>query len=412
MRKYIRKARDLNNDEGSLLIVILFSIVMAALSLAVMAMMMSGLEKTKSSRAYAVSLQAADTAFADALIRANLGGFGSGAPSPQSSPVNTLGVVTWQWTATRVNTQTWTIDVKAQGSGLDRNFRATLKGTQVNQGVYNTSTGTMRYAVSGTQNFEYGFFGADSFTVANTTPASLPDVDGYNGAKGTVASNGVLTLRSAIVQRIAQWNWVTDTGRCVGTACTSAPISKIKSASMFDASEITSKCLLTDGIWRASTNATKPLTAGKCYDSVIFDATITTLNVPGVVYVKTGGITVNAGVRVNISANPSGVFAGSGQASRLRFASLGPYNQSANSLVALAVFAPNAACNVTANINPPSNYATTLTLWAGAATCKTFNVTGSARLRTDGGLELVNNAGSSATSGRWVWSMLDIAVLD
>lgn len=406
------KRKPVRNDEGSMLLVMLFTLIMTALTLVVTATMITGLQKSQNSRDYATALQAADTAFADALMRANLGRFGPTAPSPQTSGApRQLGSVTWRWTATRVpgSTRAWTINVEATGKTMDRNFSATIKGNQVSAGVLNTSTDTLRYVVRETENYDYGFFGIDSFEVSGS--GSRPDFDGYNGAVGTVASNGPLTLGDASMDRIVEWGWTTDSGRCSGTYCPTvnggngfAETNRVPQDTSFTTSRINDQCSGADyGDWKASTNGSNPLVAGRCYKKLIFDTNIT-LNLNGIAYAK-NDIEVKDGVSVNVSGS---TYAPS---SRIRLATLGKFDQGKKSKIAMAVYAPQGECKVDSD-SAVATSATNQTLWLGAATCKKFKVVGSARFRYDGGLGLVNEVDSGAATGMFVWSLFDYQSID
>lgn len=392
-RRTLHKASSLNNDEGSLILVILFTIILAALTLVVTLTMISGLTKTRNTRDYSVAFQASDIAFADVTMRANMGQFNSMAvgTSATGSGVTVGNDVYWKWTATKATPRTLAVEVQAKGKSVDRNFTGTLKGTQVYRALRDPSTGAVRYVAGKNEYFENGFFGGDSLQVAGA-----PDVDGYNGDQGTLGSNATLTLDNASTDSVLEANWTTDTGRCTGAACSTAKIQRLKQRVTFPQSDIITACATNYGDW---TPASGPLVAGRCYNSLNFNANYTG-NLSGMVYVKAGGVTVQPGVLVNTTSSSTNA-----PSSRLRIATLGGYTQTATSKVAAAIYAPQGNCLITGEANQSYR-----TVWLGAATCKTFRVVANPRLRFDGGLDLVFD--SSTASGAWFWSLYDYSAVN
>lgn len=385
---------DIRNDDGSLLLVILFTLIMTSLVLVATATMLSGLTKTRASRDYAIALQAADIAFADALLRANRGGFIL-PPNTRTSgtPVEVPGTgVKWAWTATRTSTRSWLVEAEAVGKTVDRHFKATLTGTQVKMGRDSISTGVVRYFADRSENWQNGFFGSDTVAVAGT---ARPIIEGYDGQIGTVGSNGPLTLGSAQVERINEYNWTTDAGRCTGTACTSAYIDKIPDELLFDETEVTAACFPATRlpVWRATDNIL--LIAGRCYQRLIFDEDHNQTMV-GTVYADTAGVTINAGVQVNTFGNYL-----TAPASGMRIASRGNFDQNAGSKVALAVYNPTSVCQITG-----ASDLLYQTVFMGAATCKRINIAGNIRMRYDGGLEPFTGANPI------IWNLRDYHAID
>jgi Tfp pilus assembly protein PilX len=401
-----RHRMSMRNDDGSLLLVIMFTIMMTALVLVATATMVSGLAKSQNSRDYAIAFQAADTAFADALYRANRGAFTPTSTSPQTGGPYTTNGVTWKWVATRdpANVRIWNVSVEAKGELLSRHFEAVIKGTQVRRAFRSLATDRVRYVVDKTEFYQHGFMGLQEFKVVSGTP----DIDGYNGEYGTVGSNGVLTLGNARLDRINLWNWSTDAGRCTGTVCPvvnggsgSADIQKFPYRAFFTATDITDVCndpTKSRGLWRASSGTL--LEAGYCYDSLLFDQSRSSFNLSQPVYVRAGGVTVNPGVNINTTlANTNAPSKG------LRIATLGAFTLGTGSKIAMAVYAPNAPCTVNAGTDMQYK-----TLFLGAATCGSFVINGNARLRFDGGLDsIIDN--TTQTSG-WVYNLMDYESID
>lgn len=386
------------NDDGSLLLVMLFTIIMTALTLVATATMLTGLAKTRNSRDYAVAMQAADAAFANVVMTGNMGGLSPTSSSPKSSPVTPLGPVTWQWTAIRSTSSPnlWNVVVDTKGERMTRRFTATLKSTKVVSGLRDTSTDTVRYIVDGGENYEYGFFGLDWFKV--TTGA--PDIDGYNGEVGTVGSAGNLTLGGTDLDRINLWSWTSDSGRCTGTACGTAETGRIRQKPGFTVKSVEEKCATAEPPWRSSSGTT--LVAGRCYQKLTFDHVgDRTFDVPGVVYARNAGVVVDPGVRINTGSNYANAPAG-----RLRIATLGGFTLNKGAKVAMAIYAPVGMCQVTADANYYYD-----TIWMGAGTCQQMQISGNARLRYDGGLDLYQNSTPGAPN-YFVWDLYDYQAIN
>lgn len=142
------------DDEGSLLLVILFTIMITSVVLVMTATAIAGQTKTRASRDYAVALQAADVAFADALLRAHPRSATTesaftdpAATGPLTSGTQSVAgtAVTWRWDATRVSALQWQIKVTATAAKVDRHFSATLTGSMVKSAMNSRSTGAVRY---------------------------------------------------------------------------------------------------------------------------------------------------------------------------------------------------------------------------------------------------------------------------
>lgn len=374
-----RGPRHVRNDDGSLLLVILFTLIITSLVLVTTATTISGLAKTRNSRDMAGALQAADIAFADALLRANRGQFPLATPVggtlSSGAPVAVPGTdVRWTWTATRTDTRTWVIEAAATGRNLDRHFSASLNATRVSTAETSASTGVVRYAAARSEYWKSGFFGT-----AGISAASQPIIDGYNGEVGTIGSNGALNVGSGTVNTINEYQWSTDTGRCSGIACSRAAVNRIPEALTFDPvadANLTTACSGTRPIWRASTPAPNPLLPGSCYSRLIFDVDYNGPPVAGPIYVGSSGVVVYNDVQVNTHGNfltaPS---------TGLRITSLGPLSVNSRAKVALAFYTPASTCTFIGEANLLYK-----TVFMGAATCGQINISGNPRLRFDGGL--------------------------
>ena len=376
-------------DEGSLIMAILFTIILGALTLAIVATVVTSLNKSQNSREYSIAQQGADVAIAHALMHANLGTFNNRVPDTTLTKQGDVGTIHWSWTATNFNPanpgaandpNNWFLRVHADGESVAREFRANIIGTRVVKGLVPDQDNNhqrdpdtaMRYHVTEAEVFGNGFFGINGWNAS-----AAADVDGYNGRYGTVGSNQILGLGSSTVDKVTLWNWkpATDTvaSRCTGTACATA--SRYPQAhSVNGGAPLAAKCTGTPAAWASSSGS--PLENGKCYSSLTFNTNYTQ-PAPGLtdyVYV-TNTVVVSPGITVNASATNS-MPASKG----LRIASPGAANFTlgAGALFAGAMFTDNGTCTV----NPTNG---TTPTWFGAATCGQFTVSGKARLRYDGG---------------------------
>lgn len=417
-----RRIPSVRNDDGSLLLVILFTIMMSALVLVATATMIVGLHKSADSRDYAIALQAADAAFADAVMNANVDpskflndpdGVVRSDPDPTTGEAwHKLGsgAVQWQWTATRVGSTTkWDLNVEAVGTvdpinhtkiTMDRHFTSTLKATLVHDAYQNPQDGTLRYIVEGGEYHTYGFFGANEFTVLDGTLA----IDGYNGEYGTVGSNKIVTLGpNTKVARLDLWNWTTADAvatRCVGANCAAARLTSVPYPATFTDREIDQHCPAASVLpaWKTSDG---PLTPGACYASLTFESD-TNFNqaLAQSVYV-TGNVTVQARATANTALGTSL----NAPAGNLRIKAKGNYTQAANSKVALAFYSQAGACTLTGTANDVQ-YRTYL---LGSLTCGSVKTSGNIRLRYDGGLGLYLDGGNS---GLYVFDVYDYESID
>lgn len=405
------------NDDGSLLLAILFTLMMTGLVLLMVASVMSGLNKSKNSRDYSIALQTADIAFADAIMYANLGCLDTPvrATCTDTTPTShngAVGNVTWTWTATKQTgtANNWAIAVETQGKSVDRAFQATITGTRVLRGISGDSDGDgkrdLRYTVDETEYFGNGFFGLDAF---NANPDHSADIDGYNGGKGIVGSNGVVNTGGASLDQINLWNHTTDTGRCLGGYCTNVKYKRYTESLSLNAKPLYDACApgLVYPSWFATSG--EHLVAGRCYEQMFFNADYTPPPLNAMVYSRTI-VTMEPGVTVNMSRTNLNA-----PSKNLRIGVLGTGGYGAvvwakeGSAFAGAIYAPEGHCQVWNDQGAVAEGYRTI--WLGAATCKSFAVRGSSRLRYDGGLIGVKSS-SSATTGSAVWSLIDYESID
>lgn len=408
-------------DEGSLLLAMLFTLMMSALVVAMVASVLTGLNKSRNSRDYAVALQAADAGFADAVMYANLGCLDTPVRPTCTDPTPTshngaVSNVTWKWTATKIAgaANNWTVLVDAEGKSIDRSFKATITGTRVLRAVSALTQDTdkdgvpdkreLRYTVNETEYFGNGFFGLDEF---KANPDHNAEIDGYNGKTGVVGSNGVVNTGGATMDQINLWNHTADTGRCNGTACTTAQIQRYKESLTLNTKPLQDACTTYSPGWAVTDGI--PLVAGRCYDGIIFNADYTPPPLNGMIYSRQA-VQFSNGVTVNMQRNNL-----TAPSSNLRIGVLGQGGYGASVWLregvqfAGAIYSPEGNCQVW---NDQGSVADGYrTVWLGAATCKRFSVRGSTRLRYDGGLLGVKSS-SAATTGPAVWALLDYQSID
>lgn len=402
------------DENGSLLIAIMFTIMITALLLVATASAMAGLTKSQRSRDYAAALQISDMAFADALMWANVGLF-DGASTTSRTNSGSYANVNWTWTATKVIGNRWTVNVTAaaKDGSLDRNFTATFNGTRVERNAVFSDTdrdGTresIRYQVHETEYFGNGFFGLDKFSADDTFNA---EIDGYNGVKGVVGSNGVVNTGGSQVDQVNLWNFTsgTENTRCTGEYCTLANLKRYNQSLNMNTKPLVDACSGTVYPGWAATDGTH-LVGGRCYGSLNFNANYTPPPLTDMIY-STGGIQFSNGVTVNMQRNNL-----TAPSTNLRIGVLGEGGYGAvvwlreGVQFAGAIYAPEGHCQVW---NDQSTIgAGYQTIWLGAATCKSMSVRGSSRLRYDGGLIGVKSS-STATSGPAVWAITDYQSLN
>lgn len=408
------------SDEGSLLMALMFTFMIAALSLAIMASVMAGMKKTENSRSYALAQQAADVAIADALMTANMGQLTT-SPTTKSGQVFPSGTsggtgigrpVDWNWTATKVtgsNTD-WTIDVEARGKAVDRHFRTTLARTPVIQGTWSDSDNdgvrdNIRYTALNRRYFSTGFYGKDSMALRDYS-GTAPIVDGYNGGRGFVGTSGNINVTISDFDIANMWNWKTTdtitggtTPRCTGTDCTTATFRKFEQNFQMDPPPY---CGGGDD-WIASDGI--PLKDGDCYQSLTFDVDYyfapTDPNRQAWIWVQ-DDIFINPGV--NVGANRTTTYTKAPQWV-LAIRQSGGFNLGKNAMFSGGVYNPVGPCTV------DGVSATQPTTWLGAAACKSFDAVGRVRLRYDGGMSTIERTGDS-TTGPGVWSLRDFQIVD
>lgn len=405
------------DDAGSLLLAMLFTLMMSALVIVMVASVMAGLNKSKNGRDYAIALQTADIAFADAVMYANLGCLDTPVRTTCTDTTPTshngaVGNVTWTWTATKQTgtANNWSVAVETQGKSVDRKFQATITGTRVLRGISGDSDNDgkrdLRYTVDETEYFGNGFFGLDEF---KANPDHSADIDGYNGGKGIVGSNALVNTGGATMDQINLWNHTTDTGRCTGASCATAQIKRYKESLTLNAKPLYDACApgLVYPAFYASSGA--HLVAGRCYEHLWFDANYTPPPLNQMVY-ATGVVVADPGVTVNMTR--SNLNAPSKNL-RIGVTGTGGYGATVwikeGAAFAGAIFAPEGHCQVWNDQSTVSDGYRTI--WLGAATCKSMAVRGSSRLRYDGGLIGVKST-STATTGSAVWALIDYHSVD
>lgn len=380
------------NDDGSMLLALLFTLIITSLVAIITATMLAGLTKTRNARDQAIALQAADSAMSHALIYANTTGLSGTTPITKTG---TSSNVTWSWTATpSADPAVWTVAVDAQGKSTDRNYTATFTGIRVTSARKSPSTGQITYVVDNSERFSNGFFGANGVTITGA-----PDLDGYDGSVGILGSNGPFTLSAATIDRLDQWNsTASPSGRCTGTACTLADVQVKGPAYPLDTASTatcTSALATSNGNWTPASGA---LVAGRCYNSITFNSTAT-YALAGPVYAF-NGVSIATGANVNTAANAT-----TPRARNLRIYVVGgAVSQAAGTKFAGAIYAPTSTCT----INATTTDTTFQTRFLGAAVCSNLAVNGPARLRYDGDLKLL----ASSTAGQYVWSVSDYASND
>lgn len=417
-RRLLAARQGSRRDEGNMALALVFIVVMTGITMTIAASTLAGISKTRNSHDFALALEAADQAFTDVLMTANTNpvwfqdhmNAGQAFTGVQNGTINHTGKgttaekVNWTWKVTPKGggQPTWTVDVatvKKSGTKIDRHFTATLRGNQVLQtshnlqgGTHNRTTDRVRYMTTQSQGYQYGFFGDGTaraglgnvgvrFTPDNT--GRYPDLDGYNGEAGIVASNSGLSLGSSHVEKIKRWN---SSNSCTGSACTASGVDNrgVTAKATFSDADLAAHCTTVRAAWRASTGGA--LVENACYQSLTFDTNYTTKTTTngGVIY-TTGNVTVAAGVNVNGAGRSTRDF--NTPASGLRIALNGHYTQASGSHVAAAILAANrlgdGECRITSA--PGAN-----TALLGAATCEYLEVAGPVRLRTDGGLKNSN----------------------
>lgn len=385
-----RRLHGMHRDEsGSLILVILFTIIMSSLILAATATALSGQNKTRNTRDFSQAQQASDMAFANALMFANLGGFTS---SPVSNS-GTNGATTWTWTATRQSDPSiWEIDVLAEGKNVDRRYSAVLNSNRVVMGRKSTSTGAIDYISETSEYFTYGFFGDTTVDISGA-----PDIDGYNGVPGMVSTNNSLVLHNAAVDAYLLHDTSTrgTTGRCTGSACTTAARS-FKPKSFRTADIPASRCASDFGNWKSSTGSA--LVQGRCYKSLTFDSNYE-INLSGPIY-AINYVDVKGDVKVNTGVNST-----TPDARRLRIEVVnGGMTIAPGAQFAGAVFAKNGTCKITGATDTLYT-----TKWLGAAMCGRFEIRNNPRLRYDGGLRALK---ATSSAGRDVFYLSDYQNID
>lgn len=395
-------------DEGSLLMALLFTVMVSALCIAIMATVMVGLKKTENTRGFALSQQAADIALADALIRANMRLLTTSPATNSGTIGNDATIINWTWTATRTTDALWTIDVEARGKNTDRHFRSTLARTPVIQGTWSDTNGdnirdNIRYTAKNNRYFGTGFYGAQNIDLGSSG-TNAPIVDGYNGGRGLVGTSGNIDVSFSDFDIANMWNWkAADTiaARCTGTDCTTATFRKFEQS--FQTDPLTQCTGPNQAVnWKSSSGVR--LRNGDCYNSLTFDADYnflpTTANQQAWIYTRSD-VVINPGI--NVGVNRTTVF--TKPTNWVIAIQGGDYLMGLDSMFSGAVYNPAGVCSA------DGQGAIQSTTWIGAAACSTFEAYGRVRLRYDGAMANVARPGDTTASPA-VWNLRDFQIID
>ena len=394
------------SDEGSLLMALMFTMLISALSLAIMVSVMTGLKKTDNTRAFALAQQASDIALADALMHANM-------RLLTTSPATNTGVtgnINWSWTATQTSPADWTIDVEARGKAVDRHFRSTLSRTPVIQGTWSdTNTDgirdNIRYTAKNNRPFGSGFYGVGGVYLS-PYPLNAAFVDGYNGGRGMVGTSGNTDLGAVDgVDIINLWNWKpTDDVMARCQDCLDYyPDSVRKFEQDFQRDPVATCTGPNQSVnWRASSGV--PLANGDCYNSLTFDvdyhfAPATPTEQAWIS--SNSDVTINPGV--NVGANRTTTYTKA--TSWVIAIKGGEFTLDNGAMFSGAVYSPHGVCKVIGSAT------TQPTTWLGASVCDYIDGIGKFRLRYDGGMASVERPGDT-TTGPGVWALRDFQIVD
>ena len=386
------------DDQGSMILAIMFAFVMTGIMVLATATAIQGQIKTQDTRDFSAALQASDQAFANALLYANLGLLpeNSGTPISRSG---TNGVTNWTWTATQTSDPTrWDVVVRATGKRIDREYRAVLNSNRVLTARRVTATGDIDYIAERAQYFAYGFFATNGITVTGA-----PDVDGYNGVDGLVGSNANLALDGAYVDAVLLANTRrvgSGPDRCTGAICNPPTRRETKPQRIrlpgILASQCTAGLAASGGNWRPNMG---PLVAGRCYQSLFFNANHDQV-LTDPVYVW-GDVRINPGIRVNVAANATDPAA---RNLVIHMANGGVFDIQPRGQFAGGIYNPNGQCNISANAGTAYD-----TRWLGAGTCRTISIQNQARLRYDGAMRSLD---ADSDTGERVFYLSDYQIID
>lgn len=401
-----RQARTNPNDQGSLLMALLFTMMVSALCIAIMVSVMAGLKKADNSRDLALAQQAADIALADALMHANMRLI-PGITTRSGITGSNANTVTWTWTATQTSPAKWVIDVEALGKNVDRHFRATLTRTPVIQGTWSDTNDdglrdNIRYTAKNKRYFGSGFYATQNLELV-TSGGYSPTVDGYNGGRGIIGSSGTINAGSGQFDLANLWNWKASDSlavRCVGTNCTADRIRKYEQPLQV---ESLTGCTGThqNDIWYASSGVR--LKNDDCWASLVFDIDY---NFAPATPTEQAWISVNGDVTIqsgiNVGANPTRVY--TKPTSWVLSVQGGEFNLAGGAIFSGAVYNPAGACSGDAT-------GASATMWIGSGVCNSIQMYGGVRLRYDGAMANVERP-SDNTTGPGVWNLRDFQIID
>ena len=407
LRQFVAPRRD--NDEGSLLLAALMSMVLVGLVLVMLSTVTASTKKSGHSRDFAAAFQAADAGAQEALFEANQ----QHTLPVQSSPkTGTVVGGKYSWYATNTPTATPGSEYYIYSTGtvgsVNRTLRvwiisqsstsgATLPSTTTTTTTATTTAGlpTMqprvgsRFVNALLTNVDTQFRGGnvldsyDSRTGATNTGRGIAATNGTAEFRGSAAADGVI---------LDNYSANPNDNRCTGTPCSNLG----RGASAVDLTSPASQQFLLDAQaacasagrpavpWRASQQLNQTLTpvagTGRCYSSMNFDVNTTvtgTPSAPVVVYV-TGDVIVGSGVSVNYptaTATPvTGNFVIYSTGKRVALGN----STSDTTTVVWALWAPNADCAG----NPSNAHATIY----GAMVCSTVANQGGWQMHYDDSL--------------------------
>lgn len=405
MTTHIQRLRSRNADDGSILLVLLFTIMITGLVIAITAVVIGSLTKSVHTRDYLLEQEAANTAVNDAVLKANLSNSNYFANPQQtysdSGTSGPNGIIDWNWTATAPSTSTraiWALTITTKSKITTRTFTAQLRGFEVQGARQDNTSGTITYEVDPSYVFTDGFSSTAGFSASGAVSFNLiwspssgaprpPTCPATGSCSPAIAADGIVNIGSNTPSEIDLWNTGANPyNRCIGSGC-SGRVQSISAGFNYDPNLVSANCDAAtaelNGAWTASSGV--PLTPNTCYYSMTFD-TNTTLPV-GSEY-SYSNITIDPGITVNAG----------GDAYYSRLFTNGNMTMGTGAQAVAALYAPRGTCTI--NGTTGSGPATA---WYGAFTCNGVNITDSVALYYDNYF-----IDSSGTSSPWVYSSLGL----
>ncbi len=274
LRRRRRTGDGMAEESGNLVIAMAVLVILANLSVAVLARSLVSLQQVRKAQDYSAALATADGALADAVFRIDQS---TDSPPASISGAGALGEGEFSYVATRVDSSTY--DVKAKG-------------------VIGGSTHAIRATVARKIRFPYAIFANQGLTFNGNSTANIysfnadsPDV---RTGKARVGSNRAIVVNSGAGAGDSQ-DYYTPGGSCIGCPAPLAQQGPYNLDPVAVPAGTTRSCP-TGGTFSGEVIGGTPYV---CNEDVTFSGTVTVSSPPVIIYITGGRSLTMAGAVVN-----------------------------------------------------------------------------------------------------------------